>query len=119
MSANLGAQVAASPEPVPGSPYVAASSAPLTRSNVWVFRMIGHADPGLLPRVVATVAKLALVPERCAFARRGDGLASIELVVADLARAQAEHLRLVYATMPCMRAVDLTPDAGQRQGSRG
>jgi hypothetical protein len=79
--------------------------------------MIGHADPGLLPRVVAMIAKLGLVPESCAFTQRGDGLARIDLAVTGLSRAQADHLRAVYATMPAMRAVDLAPAAPWVTGS--
>ncbi|MEZ5668788.1 MAG: hypothetical protein R3F55_15370 [Alphaproteobacteria bacterium] len=70
--------------------------------------MVGDADPGLLPRVVAPIAKLGLVPDRCAFDLRGDGLAMIELVVAGLGPCQAEHMRLCYAGLPTMRAVDLS-----------
>ena len=107
MSARPGAQVAAPPEPAPGSPY---PPAPVPEEpHAWALSMIGHADPGLLPRVVALVAKLGLVPESLAFTRRGDELARIDLCVAGLSRTQAEHLRLVCATMPAMRAVELSP----------
>lgn len=73
----------------------------------WRFRMIAHADPGLLPRLVAPIAKLGLVPDQCSFTLRADDMANIELVVTGLRQGQADHLRLVYAAMPAMRAVDL------------
>lgn len=77
----------------------------------WRYRMIAHADPGLLPRLVAPIAKLGLVPDQCGFTLRDDDMASIELVVTGLSKDQADHLRLVYATMPAMRAVDLANSA--------
>ena len=70
--------------------------------------MIAEPDPGLLPRVVASIAKLGLVPHHCRFDRRTDDLAEIELAVTELTESQAEHLRLVFAVMPAMRAVSLT-----------
>jgi len=73
----------------------------------WRYRMIAHADPGLLPRLVAPLAKLGLVPDLCSFTRRDDELASIELAVTGLSQGQADHLRLVYSVMPPMRAVEL------------
>lgn len=73
----------------------------------WRYRMIAHADPGLLPRLVAPVAKLGLVPGHCSFTLRDDGLAAVELAVAGITRAQADHLRLVYSVLPAMRAVEL------------
>ncbi|MGF1626039.1 MAG: hypothetical protein ACFCVH_14250 [Alphaproteobacteria bacterium] len=75
--------------------------------HVWRYRMIAHADPGLLPRLVAPVAKLGLVPDSCSFLRRDDGLAAIELAVSGLTQGQADHLRLVYSVLPAMRAVEL------------
>jgi|SRR5690606_34296289 hypothetical protein len=73
----------------------------------WRYRMIAHADPGLLPRLVAPVAKLGLVPAHCGFTLRDDGLAAVDLAVEGLSRGQADHLRLVYSAMPAMRAVEL------------
>lgn len=77
----------------------------------WRYRMMAQPDPGLLPRVVAPIAKLGLVPQHCRFDRRTEDLVEVELSVSDLTPSQAEHLRLVFAVMPMMRAVSLTaPD---------
>jgi hypothetical protein len=88
------------------------AGASLTAEPCWRYRMIAHADPGLLPRLLAPIAKLGLVPDRCSFTRRDDGLASIELAVGGVTRLQADHLRLVYSVMPAMRAVELVALAG-------
>jgi len=88
------------------------TGASLPSAACWRYRMIAHADPGLLPRLLAPVAKLGLVPDHCSFTRRADGLASVELAVAGVTRLQADHLRLVYSVMPAMRAVELVALGG-------
>ncbi len=79
-----------------------------------LFRVLGDADPALLPRIVSLFAKCGMVPAHCHAERRGDDM-QVDIAFAALERSRAEHFAEVLRQLPIVSMVDLCRDAPARR----
>ncbi len=78
-------------------------------SQTQCFSVVAEADPGMLPRVLELFAKRNLVPDRWVSDRLpGGGQLAVDLQVAGLEEAEAEHiarcLRQIWGVETVLRA---------------
>jgi len=71
-----------------------------------LFSVFGAADPALLPRVAALFAKCGLVPAQFHAERFGDEM-HVEIELADIGAARADHFAEVLRQLPIVSAVHL------------
>lgn len=80
-------------------------SAPQPATTAY-FSVTADADPGLLPRLVALIAKRGLIPTRLhAFLDSSHEILSVELEMEDLSAMIADHIGLCIGQIPGVTGV--------------
>ena len=71
------------------------------------FSIVAHGDPGVLPRVIELFAKRGLVPTQCRAVHdhAGDGMLTIDLEMAAMARDLAEYIARCLRQIPLVDCV--------------
>jgi hypothetical protein len=82
-------------------------SVPAAAPSAASFHIAAAADPGLLPRILALVAKRGLIPNRLsAIHPSGSDDLAVEMVLADLPAAVADHIARCIAVLPGVIGVE-------------
>lgn len=74
--------------------------------NSALFSIFGEADPALLPHLVALFSKTGLVPLQFHAERFGDEM-HVEIEVAEIEAARADHFAEMLRQLPIVSAVHL------------